>query len=245
MSKNEIKVIEEREVLGQAFKMYGTLETPLFLSKDVAEWIEHTKPSVMLQSVDEEEKLRETLFTSGQKREVLFLTEDGLYEVLMQSRKPIAKAFKKQVKEILKELRRNGHVDFRNKETIKNQLAEAKLRNSRAREASLLVKIAQMTNNDTYKQVLISKSAQVLNNGELLLPLPKLERRTYSAEDIGRELGISANMVGRLANQFKLKTDEYGQWVWDKSRSSNKQVESFRYYDTVLNKLNEVMGVAL
>ncbi|WP_255299871.1 BRO family protein [Bacillus cereus] len=35
---------------------------------------------------------------AGQKREVLFLTEDGLYEVLMQSRKPIAKMFKKEVK---------------------------------------------------------------------------------------------------------------------------------------------------
>ena len=37
-----------------------------------------------------------------------FLTEDGLYEVLMQSRKPIAKQFKKKVKEILKQIRKTG-----------------------------------------------------------------------------------------------------------------------------------------
>lgn len=36
------------------------------------------------------------------------LTEDGLYEVLMQSRKPIAKQFKKGVKAILKEIRTKG-----------------------------------------------------------------------------------------------------------------------------------------
>lgn len=36
------------------------------------------------------------------------LTENGLYEVLMQSRKPIAKEFKKGVKAILKEIRTNG-----------------------------------------------------------------------------------------------------------------------------------------
>ena len=36
------------------------------------------------------------------------LTEDGLYEVLMQSRKPIAKQFKKEVKEILKSIRKSG-----------------------------------------------------------------------------------------------------------------------------------------
>ena len=36
------------------------------------------------------------------------LTEDGLYEVLMQSRKPIAKEFKREVKKILKSVRKNG-----------------------------------------------------------------------------------------------------------------------------------------
>lgn len=35
------------------------------------------------------------LYASGQVRKMWFLTEDGLYEVLMQSRKPIAKEFKK------------------------------------------------------------------------------------------------------------------------------------------------------
>lgn len=36
------------------------------------------------------------------------MTEDGLYEVLMTSRKPIAKQFKKEVKKILKEIRLTG-----------------------------------------------------------------------------------------------------------------------------------------
>ena len=40
--------------------------------------------------------------------EYWFLTEDGLYEVLMQSRKPIAKQFKKEVKKILKSIRKHG-----------------------------------------------------------------------------------------------------------------------------------------
>ncbi|WP_312753364.1 BRO family protein [Rummeliibacillus suwonensis] len=58
----------------------------------------------MLKVVDEEEKALYTMYEwnncpSGfYKTEAWFLTEDGLYEVLMQSRKPIAKSFKKQVK---------------------------------------------------------------------------------------------------------------------------------------------------
>src|SRR5574344_740988 len=104
----QLQIINQQEVLGKDFKIYGTKDNPLFLAKDVAEWIEHSKPSMMLNSIDEEEKLKETLFTSGQNREMWFLTEDGLYEVLMQSRKPIAKQFKKEVKRILKQIRQTG-----------------------------------------------------------------------------------------------------------------------------------------
>ena len=37
----------------------------------------------------------------GSTHKQWFLTEDGLYEVLMQSRKPIARQFKKEVKKTL------------------------------------------------------------------------------------------------------------------------------------------------
>lgn len=68
----------------------------------------------MLQSVDEEEKnkiLIPAQIVGGYLRpnqEYWFLTEDGLYEVLMQSRKPKAKEFKKEVKKILKSIRKIG-----------------------------------------------------------------------------------------------------------------------------------------
>ena len=107
MEKNLV-VIDEREVLGKEFKIYGDIENPLFLAKDVANWIEHTDLSRMVNMVDDNEKLKRTLFVSGQNREMWLLTEDGVYEVLMQSRKPIAKAFKKEVKQILKTIRLNG-----------------------------------------------------------------------------------------------------------------------------------------
>lgn len=108
--KNQITLLNNQEVLGQEFKVYGDIEEPLFLAKDVAEMIENKNVSQMLNSVDEDEKLLYTLYISGQNREMWFLTEDGLYEVLMQSRKPIAKQFKKEIKAILKQLRRTGVV---------------------------------------------------------------------------------------------------------------------------------------
>lgn len=107
---NELQIIEEREVLGREFRIYGDFENPLFLAKDVAEWIEYDISSInkMLNNVDENEKVRNIVPTLGGNQEMWFLTEDGLYEVLMLSRKPIAKEFKKQVKEILKTIRKTG-----------------------------------------------------------------------------------------------------------------------------------------
>lgn len=73
-----------------------SFDEPLFLAKDVAEWIDFGKTSqgyydisAMLRKIDEEEKIKKS--STILNRSTWFLTEDGLYEVLMQSRKPIAK----------------------------------------------------------------------------------------------------------------------------------------------------------
>ena len=101
-----VKVINRSTLLGREIDVYGTTEEPLFKAKDVAEWLELTNVTDMVSRIDEEEL---TKFNLGSRQgETWFLTEDGLYEVLMQSRKPIAKQFKKGVKEILKKIRKTG-----------------------------------------------------------------------------------------------------------------------------------------
>lgn len=104
-----LRVLHTAEIMGESFQIYGTAENPLFLAKDVAGWIEHSNQRMMLQSVDDDEKqcVNNPYASSGQQ-EQWFLTESGIYEVLMLSRKPIAKAFKKQVKQILHEIRTQG-----------------------------------------------------------------------------------------------------------------------------------------
>lgn len=104
----KLQIIEQREVLGKEFKIYRDFENPLFKANDVAQWIEHSNVSKMLESIDNIEKVKYEIGTLTNSYSAWFLTEDGLYEVLMQSRKPIAKAFKKEVKIILKTIRQNG-----------------------------------------------------------------------------------------------------------------------------------------
>lgn len=69
--------------------------------------------------------------------------------------------------------------------------------------------------------------------------LPEVEK-TYSAKEVGKMLGISANKVGRIANANGLKTPEYGRYVADKSKNSDKEVETFRYNETGVKVLQEL-----
>lgn len=100
-----LTVVQETEILGNEIRMYGNIENPLFLASDVADWIDYAKnpngsrqTSKMVKSVDNNEKLVVKLLPPGgnQVRECIVLTEDGLYEVCMQSHKPVAKQMKKR-----------------------------------------------------------------------------------------------------------------------------------------------------
>lgn len=108
VNENDVANVESITVLNTKFNMYGTVENPLFLAVDVAEMIDYSvdKTHQMLELVDDDEKLTDTIYRGGQKREVWFLTENGLYELLMQSRKPLAKHFKMEIKKILRQMRR-------------------------------------------------------------------------------------------------------------------------------------------
>ena len=70
---------------------------------------------------------------------------------------------------------------------------------------------------------------------------PLIEQRTYSAKELGEVLGISANKVGRIANAHGLKTDEYGMLYLSKSVYSDKQVETWRYYDCAIDKFKSIL----
>lgn len=124
----------------------------------------------------------------------------------------------------------------------KATLAEAKLNNSRARLASAWMKIARENPVPEYKAICAHYASAELTGGQAVLPLPEAAERTYSAAEVGELLGgISANMVGRMANQNGLKTREFAVQVWDKSPHSAKQVPTWRYNEKAVEKLREIV----
>lgn len=126
----------------------------------------------------------------------------------------------------------------------KKALAEAKLNNSRARMASVWMRVSDAVPIPEFKRVCASYASEVLA-GKPVLPLPEVAERTYTAEEVGAMLGgISSNKVGRLANQYGLKVPEYAIEVWDKSRYSSKQVPTWRYNDRAIERFREILGLA-
>lgn len=206
----ELKIINEQEVLGKNFKIYGSIDEPLFLAKDVAEWIEYDKSSMnkMLNKVDEDEKVRNIVPTLGGAQEMWLLTEDGLYEVLMQSRKPIAKQFKKEVKKILKQIRQTGGYIPVTTATA-TPMSDAEIMASALLIAQKTIEArdkALTTANDTIKQL-----QPKADYTDMVLQSKGLMNITQIAQDYG----MSATAFNKLLNTLKVqyKDKRTGQWI--------------------------------
>lgn len=123
----------------------------------------------------------------------------------------------------------------------KEKELDVKMMNARVRMSNQLLKLANIsTLSNDWKNILVSKSAEVLT-GEQLIPLPKVEEKTYTATEIGEMFGVSAQKVGLIANKNNLKTAEFGEWYKDKSRYSNKEVDTFRYNEKAIDKFREII----
>lgn len=240
-TEKSLEILSQTKVLEKDFTVYGTAEEPLFLAKDVAAMIDYDISSLnkMVASVEDDEKIQmntRNIFPNikGNPNK-WFLTENGLYEVLMQSTKPIAKSFKKQVKKILHDLRTGKTVIAERKVIDEFEHIEA-----RVEAAKMLREIGLEYNGKSknFKQIIDAHVTKTLT-GSFIVPLPEVTRQTYSATEIGEKLGISANKVGAIAIKYGLKTDEYGEWVHDKSRYSSKEVDTFRYFDSVIPAIKE------
>lgn len=108
MNDTVLTIIQETEILGKNIKLYGTIENPYFVAKDVAEWLGERDGYTVARKVSAEEKDTQIVCTLGGNQKTTVLTEDGLYEACMLSKKEIAKPLKKEIKQYLKSIRLTG-----------------------------------------------------------------------------------------------------------------------------------------
>lgn len=213
--KNELQVIDEREILGKQFRVYGDFENLLFLAKDVAEWIDYSKKSngsydvnSMLRMVDEDEKLVRKISVSGQNRNMWFLTEDGFYEVCMQSTKPNAKIFKKEVKKILKTIRKTGMYMTDNVwDTITNnpeKLGEVLINYGKVKR-----ELEHLEEENQIQKQLIAEYKPIKEYVDTILS----SEDTMTITQIAADYGLSAYELNKTLNEQRVIRKVGGQWI--------------------------------
>lgn len=94
---------------GKLLDVYSSLDEPIFKATDVAKMIEYSEGNAwkMLEMCEKDEKLNLLMVVAGQKRSVSFVTETGLYNILSQSRKPLARKWRRIIHDELIRLRKS------------------------------------------------------------------------------------------------------------------------------------------
>lgn len=211
---------------------------PWFVAADVCRALEISNSRDAVARLDDDEKGVGSTDTLGGKQGMQIINEPGLYTLVLGSRKPEAKAFKRWVThEVLPAIRKTGSYKTPKQSSDRDK---AMLKNAQARSAKLWLEIAKNTGIQTYKDVCNAYAAKELA-GEDVLPLPKVQEKSYSATDIGKMFGVSKAKIGALANKNNMKCDEYGSWYHDKSPYSGKEVEAFRYNSKAIEKFRALL----
>ena len=103
-----MEIFENFSFQDKKIRVYGTVEEPLFLLKNVAEVFNIASINSHIQDFDESEKILQDLQTKGGIQKHTFLTEIGFYKFIMRSRKRKSIEFQKWLFTILRELRLKG-----------------------------------------------------------------------------------------------------------------------------------------
>ena len=109
----ETKVVGKITFDNRQLDVYSSLDEPLFRAQDVAKMIEYSNGNVwkMLEVCEEDEKIKLSMVVSGQSRNISFVTEMGLYNILSQSRKPIARKWRRVIHSELIRMRKARNKD--------------------------------------------------------------------------------------------------------------------------------------
>ena len=123
--KNEIKIFESPE-FGRIRTVNDEKGEPWFCLADVCKVLGLKQNGVVMR-LEKGVISTEPLSTRGGTQMANFVNEDGLYDVILDSRKPSAKAFRKWVtSEVLPQIRKTGgYIPLDNEDDEKTILAKA------------------------------------------------------------------------------------------------------------------------
>ena len=212
---------------------------PYFVGKDVAEVLAYKETAKAIREhVDDDDKGVSVLDTPGGKQKMVVINESGLYGLVFGSKLPTAKKFKHWVtSEVLPAIRKTGGYSVKQAERdkTKEMRAEAMLKNADSRRAKLLLEIAAASHIDGYKEMIMTKTANMLA-GEPFLPMPKSGRERHDLGWYCERIGKGKNWASQLGkilkkNGIKKEQGVNGEYAEDHARGDiHKQVQNFEWY---------------
>lgn len=216
------------------------------IAKDVCDILEIANARDAISALDDDEKANVAISDGSQIRHYNAVSESGLYALVFRSNKPEAKAFSRWVrKEVLPAIRKTGSYSTTPRMSREEYEMRMKALDDRRRDLDLRgAQILQsLLDNNTFpctpetRTVFSHEIFKLVTGHEYLAMLPESTEKWYRASDIGSAFGLSANMVGRIAKKHGLKapegeSNEYGRWIFSKSKYSSREVPSFIYSES-------------
>ncbi|MHD0313958.1 KilA-N domain-containing protein [Fusobacterium varium] len=163
-------------------------------------------------------------------------------ELILELASWLSIKFRRWCQKQIATLLREGNVSIKKVTDIQNKRLEIMEINAKTRAAKQLTKLAEMAQTEKMKEIAISLGVNlIVGKNAIPLPIAEIQEKTYSAGEIGDQLGVSSNRIGKIANLNNLKTNEFGEWVHDKSKYSNKEVRTFRYFENAIDEFRKYL----
>lgn len=194
----------------------GTSENPLFCLSDVCSVLGLRQGDVK-QRLDKGVVSTQPLETAGGIQHANFVNEDGLYDVILDSRKPQAKAFRKWVtSEVLPAIRKTGgYIATKSDDTPEEIMARA-LTIAQATLAKREERLKQLEAETEQQQVTIE-----IQTEEIKKAAPKVNYydnhlqsvNALTATQIAKEIGMSAEKLNSKLKELGIQFKQSGQWL--------------------------------
>lgn len=253
---NELTLVASEIFEDVPYNIYSQGGSPCMTSEQLGECLGYSHPRESINKlVSRNDYLRGPEFSAevkmtsprGDTQITRVFTEDGIYEVTMLAKTDRAKEFRATIRRVLKSLRK-GETKLVSMTEYQKRTIAARERSmqiqedaNRIKKAQFWERLAKKYSGTTYEQILDAHATLEIA-GQYVIQPPTTPEKTYSAEEIGDMVGVSGNKVGRIANANNLKVEQYGVWALDKSPYSNKEVNSFRYYASVVPVIQRILG---
>lgn len=204
---NELKIFENKE-FGQV-RVLTIDNEPWFVGKDIAERLGYERTDNAIRThIDDEDKLTHQISASGQKRNMILINESGLYSLILSSKLPKSREFKRWVtSEVLPSIRKTGEY-----QTPKKKQEKLSSINNAARTILPVLEKAGMK--PEYQVYMLN---QLYGKVGLEIPMERVEQeqRLYDKTAIAKKLGVlskngnpHAQAIGAIISKVDIEDDE-------------------------------------